>query len=177
MTDWNLPVVPLQRDSFGETHAQGSSWTITRGRIPRGGPAQAGARLGRCLNDTVMGALKYSRQMGGCSLVPFTMGQRKWQNRKVSWRKRVCCCFSLEVLLFFFFLSSESYEKKEELGYVMRGTWTSRLFLPPLPVQLAMATSLGPGTANTGLGYAWQLLHPLFKNTKKRESVLAVNFS
>lgn len=77
----------------------------------------------------------------------------------------------------FFFLSSESYEKKEELGCVMRGTWTSRLFLPPLPVQLAMATSLGPGTANTGLGYAWQLLHPLFKNTKKRESVLAVNFS
>lgn len=82
-----------------------------------------------------------------------------------------CCLFV------FFFLSSESYEKKEELGCVMRGTWTSRLFLLPLPVQLAMATSLGPGTANTGLGYAWQLLHPLFKNTKKRENVLAVNFS
>lgn len=36
------------------------------------GCAQVDARLGRCLGDTVMEALKYSRQMGA-----LYMGQRK----------------------------------------------------------------------------------------------------
>lgn len=95
-TDWSLQLVPLQREFLVKPKPREAAEPSPGAQ----GPAQADARLERCLSDTVMEALKYSRQMGACLLVPFTVGWRKWENREVTWGERMSC-FSLDFLGFF----------------------------------------------------------------------------
>lgn len=64
------------------------------------GCAQADARLGRCLGDTVMEALKYSRHMGGFLLVPFTWDRGNGKTERYLGEKE-CAAFLLSFFLFF----------------------------------------------------------------------------